>query len=179
MSFPPASLDEVDRRRRTAAGRQHRVDHQHVAVLEIVGQLRVVLRRQRRRFVPLDADVPNSGGREQVEHRVQHPESRTQDGHHDDITGHDVRCRRPERRGDRRLLAGTSRSASAARSMLIRLARPPEVGGQGVGIARMRQCVLNKGMSDYVKGHPRMVQGPLPQLQRPRADAVSAPPSIR
>ena len=57
------ALQQIERRHGAAAGRQHRIDHQHVARVEPRRQLRVVLRGDRRHLVALQADVADARAR--------------------------------------------------------------------------------------------------------------------
>ena len=50
----------IQRRDGAAAGRQHRVDHQHDAVGKTLGQLRIILRGDRGALVPLQPDVADA-----------------------------------------------------------------------------------------------------------------------
>src|SRR5881227_3266870 len=57
----------VERRNSASARSQHGIDHEHDAVHDTLGQLRIVLRRDRRAFITLKADMSDARGRYQLE----------------------------------------------------------------------------------------------------------------
>ena len=72
---------DADRVRGRAAGREHRVEHQHAAAGQPVGQLEVVRHGPQRLLVALDADEADGRVRHQLERGVEHAEPGAQDGH--------------------------------------------------------------------------------------------------
>ena len=98
MSRAPACTQMIERGDGAAAGREHRIDHQHEAAVEPARQLRVVLRGDRRDLVALQADVPDARVGHQLEHGVEHAEPGAQHRHDDDVGRDDAAVGRPERR---------------------------------------------------------------------------------
>ena len=72
---------EADRVRGRAAGREHRVEHEHAAPGQAVRQLEVVGHRPQRLLVARDADEADGRVREQLVRGVEHAEAGAQDGH--------------------------------------------------------------------------------------------------
>ena len=75
----PGPLDGLDRRRRRVAGREHRVEQDHVALGDVVRQLHVVLDRLERLLVAVEPDEADAGTRDQREDAVEHPHAGTED----------------------------------------------------------------------------------------------------
>ena len=89
----PPLLQQVHRRGRGVARRQHRVHHQHRPVGEVGGHLAVILHRLQRRLVAIEPHEAHARGRGQLQDPVQQPVPRPQD------------------RDQRQLLAGQHRGA--------------------------------------------------------------------
>ena len=70
-----------DRRDRRVAGRQHRVDQDHVALRQVVRQLQVIFDRLQRARLAVEADMPDPRRRHQVEHAVEDAVAGAQDRH--------------------------------------------------------------------------------------------------
>ena len=121
MCGAPARDEHVQRRDGAAAGGQHRINHQHVALFEPRRQLRVVLRRDRGALVALQPDMADARARNQLQHAGQHAEAGAQHRHEDDV-GRAPGGRAPDRAASPPCSAvvGTSRSASAASNTLMR-----------------------------------------------------------
>ena len=66
-------LDLRDRRDARVPRREHRVEHDRVAVLEVVRQLDVVLDRLERLLVAVQADEPDPRAGDERQHPVEHP----------------------------------------------------------------------------------------------------------
>src|SRR5215212_31735 len=66
-------------RREAASGREHRVEYEHQVVLEVLGQVDVVLYRLGRLIVPEEPHKSDRSLREQSEGAVEHPEAGAQD----------------------------------------------------------------------------------------------------
>ena len=66
-------LDVVDRGGGRVAGREHRVEHDHVALGEVGRELDVVLDRLERLLVAVEADEADARARDQREDAVEHP----------------------------------------------------------------------------------------------------------
>ena len=82
-SCAPRLKQELDRRAERAAGREHRVEHEALAIAQVVGQPLGVGRRLEGLLVAHHAEEADLGGRQQLDHALQHPESGAQDRHHE------------------------------------------------------------------------------------------------
>ena len=92
-------------RRGRVARREHRVEHQHVAVGDVRRQLDVVLDGLERLLVAVEADEPDPRDRDQREHAVEHPHPGAQDRADGDLLARDaLGSRALERRLDLDLL---------------------------------------------------------------------------
>ncbi len=79
-------LDEPgDRRHRRIAGGEHRIDQDHVALRQILGQLQVIFDRLQRVRLAVDADMANPHRRHQVEHAVENAVAGAQDRHETEL----------------------------------------------------------------------------------------------
>ena len=94
-----APLEAVDRGDSRAAGCQHRVEQQHVAVLDIVRQLAVILDRLQGFRIAVQADVADLGSRDHFQHAVHHAEAGAQDRHQRDLLARDYLHTRIRHRG--------------------------------------------------------------------------------
>ena len=149
----PAARSRSRPRHGAAARREHRIDHQHVARREIRRQLRVVLRRDRRHLVALQADVADARARDQLQHGVEHAESRPQHRHDDDVRADAASGRGTDRRLDgdvrRRQIArrlGGQQHADARRGAA-------EMLGRRALVAQRDERVVHQRMVDEVDGH--------------------------
>ena len=95
------ALEDLDGRRRRAAGREHRIEDEAQVDGRRVGQLVVVLDRPKRAFIAEQAEVPDLGGGHQLEHRVDHAEAGAQDRDQADALAELVAVHRLEGRPDR------------------------------------------------------------------------------
>ena len=75
-----AALDNGDGVHGRAAGGQHGVQNNHIPLLNIRGQLVVILHRLQRLVVPVKTDVPHLCGRHQFQHAVHHAQACPQNG---------------------------------------------------------------------------------------------------
>ena len=66
-----SALSRVDGGDRGVAGREHRIDDDHVAVAHVLGDLVVVLDRLERLGIAVQADVADARRRQDVEHAVE------------------------------------------------------------------------------------------------------------
>ena len=124
-------------------------------VAETRRQLRVVLRRHGGRLVALQAEVADARAGHELEHGVEHAEPRAQHRHDDDIAGH-AGGRAPARAASATITSrvGTSRSASAASSTLMRVGGAAELlRRRRARVAQRDERVLNERMVDEVDGH--------------------------
>ena len=89
------------------AGREHRVEQDHVALGDVVRQLDVVLDRLERLLVAVETDETDPRARDQREHAVEHPHPRAQDRADGDLLAADPAAVHPlERRLDLDRLVG-------------------------------------------------------------------------
>ena len=103
----PAALDRLDRGGRRVAGREHRVEQDHVALGEIVRELHVVLDGLERLLVAEEPDEADARAGNEREHRVEHAHAGAQDRAHGDLLARDPPRGHPlERRLDLDLLVG-------------------------------------------------------------------------
>src|SRR5262249_40079257 len=65
---------ELDAGDRTAAGGQHRIDHQHETRMQAARQLGIVARRYSGYLIALQADMSDTRIRHEFEHGIEHPE---------------------------------------------------------------------------------------------------------
>ena len=87
------------------AGREHRVEQQHVALGDVGRELHVVLDRLERLLVAVEADEADAGDGDQREDAVEHPDAGAQDRADGDLLAGDALGARPlERRLDVDLL---------------------------------------------------------------------------
>ena len=80
-----AALEAVDRSDSGAAGRQHRVEQQNVAVLDVTRQLAVILDRLEGLRVAIQADVADLGCRDHLQNTLYHAETCAQDRNESDL----------------------------------------------------------------------------------------------
>ena len=107
IDVAPAPLHRVDRGGGRVAGREHRVEQDHVALGDVVRQLHVVLDRLERLLVAVQADEADARARDQREHGVEHAHARAQDRADGDLLARDPPRGHPlERRLDLDLLVG-------------------------------------------------------------------------
>ncbi|GAA1916372.1 hypothetical protein GCM10009775_06050 [Microbacterium aoyamense] len=92
--------EELDRGAERTARREHRVEHEALAVAQVVGKALGVGRRLERLFVARHAEEPDLGGGEQFDHSLEHPETRTEDRNDERARLADLDARRGR---DRRL----------------------------------------------------------------------------
>ena len=152
-------LQQVERRHRAAAGGEHRIDHEHVALVQPRGQLRIVLRRDRRQLIALKADVTDPRARHQLQHRVEHPQARTQHRHDDD-----VRSGAPARRRAERRLDGDGLRRQILQRLRDQQHADPRRGatemlGCGGLVAQRGERIMGQRVVDEVDGHPVTIQG--------------------
>ena len=72
-------LQPVDRRDGRVAGGQHRVDHDHVALVQVAGHLEVVLDGDQRLGVAVQADVADARAGHHGQHAVEDAGAGAQD----------------------------------------------------------------------------------------------------
>ena len=115
------ALEDVDGGGGAPAGREHRVEDQAQVDGRRVGQLVVVLDRAERALVAEQAEMPDLGGRHELEHRVDHAEAGAQDRDEADALAelarvHLLHRRRDVERADvRRRRGPRTRAAKTAR----------------------------------------------------------------
>ena len=182
----PASLTCRDRGDARVAGREHRVEDDRVALLEVVGELHVVLDRLERLLVAVHAHEPDARARDQRERALEHPDAGAEDRADGDLLpGDPLRLHRLERGLD---LDGLGREVlrrlvgEEQRDLVDELA---EVDGRRVLVAQVGELVLDervvttvsRGLTSCLVGRPAAearVERPLLAERR-----GSAPPARR
>ena len=104
-------------------------------------------------LVALQADVADARRRQQLQHGVEHAEAGAQHRHDHDVGAHDPGVGRPSGVVTVAASVGRSRSASAARSRLIRLAARAECGRRRAGVAQLHQRIVDERVIDEVERH--------------------------
>ena len=177
MSSRAGLAAEPDRVRGRAAGREHRIEHEHAAARQPVRQLEVVGHGPQRLLVAADADEADGRVRQQLERRVEHAEPGAQHRHDRDPRPGDARPlearqrRLPAIQGSVGSCRGWPRRPRAARS------RPRASGtcaGRWSGPAQQRDLVPRDRMVDLedARGHPsalRQVAVAQVRVERPAA----------
>lgn len=74
MRLQPRFLEEIDRGDERAAGRQHGIKDNGDALVDLLGELHVVLYGLQRLFVPVQADDADLRARDHVQHAVHQAE---------------------------------------------------------------------------------------------------------
>ena len=151
--------EHVERRHRAAAGREHRIDHQHDAAGQLLAAASSSTATRPPSLVALQADVADARGRNQLEHRVEHPEAGAQN-RDDHASARPAAGGRPERRLDGDGRAGRSRVASAASSRLMRTASAGRSRAASGSACRLRRrprvtCRVPPPPSGRRSGRPR------------------------
>ena len=107
IDVAPRGLDHLDGGGGRVAGREHRVEQEHVALGDVVRQLDVVLDGLERLLVAVEADEADARTGDQREHAVEHPHPGAQDRADRDLLAADPARAHPlERRLDLDLLVG-------------------------------------------------------------------------
>ena len=140
-----------------AAGGQHRVEQQHVAALER-RELLVIGRGLQGRVVALQADVPHRDLREQLGHRLEHPEAGPQDRHGDQVRDDAPAAGSLEGRVDLDLHGRDPADGLHDQGDGQALGDGPEHGGRGVDVPKLGQEVQGERVVDHGERHEaRMV----------------------
>ncbi|KAG0956432.1 hypothetical protein G6F31_012628 [Rhizopus arrhizus] len=84
------ALEHVDGGDQGAAGGQHRVQDQRIALFQATGQALEVGHRLQGFLITLQADHADAGGRDQRQHAAEHAQAGTQDRHHGDLGAGDA-----------------------------------------------------------------------------------------
>ena len=134
-----------------AAGGQHGVHHEHLPVGDVIGQLAVVFHRLMGLGVPVQADVADLGGGNQIHHVVHHAQARPQHG--DD--GQLLARQHPALGGGHRglhlhLVGGQVPGGLVAHEARDFSDQLPELLDAGILVPEDCQLVLNQGVIQYV-----------------------------
>jgi hypothetical protein len=149
--------EQVEARDGAPAGREHRVDQQHEAVADLLGQVRVVARGNRRRLVALEAEMPDPRGRRQVERGLEHAQPRAQHRNDHDIAGDRSALGRLEWRLDGPPLGRHIAQRFGQHDRADAPSRPAELDGRRLRVAQREQRVLGDGMRDEMNRHAETI----------------------
>jgi hypothetical protein len=142
-------LDLRDRGDARVPGREHRVEHDRVALAEVVGQLDVVLDRLERLLVAVHADEADPCARDQRQRPFQHAHACTQDRADRDLLARDaLGPHHLERRLDLDRLGGEVLGRLVGQEQRELVDELPEVDGGRVLVAEVRELVLDQRMGD-------------------------------
>ena len=144
----PILLHHLDRLDGRAARGEHRVDDEHAAARE-GRQLAVVVARDGRHVVALEADVADADVGKDVHERLHHRDARAQDrDDHDRLVGEDAAGHRLKGRLDRlRLGRQVVRRVDREHEGYL-VGERPERGGLRRLVAQVRQDVVAEGMAE-------------------------------
>ena len=148
---------QADRVRGRAAGRDHRIEHEHAAPGEAVRQLEVVGHRPQRLLVAADADEADGSVRQQLERGVEHAEAGAQDRHDGEPGAGQAGAVVGRHRG----LHAVRLGREAARGLVEHEQRDlvherAEEAGVGLDAAQERGLVAHHGViqDDHAPAHP-------------------------
>ena len=145
----PRLLDGRNRGDARVAGREHRVEHDRVALLEIAGQLHVVLDRLQRLLVPVHAQEADPSARDEGENAVQHPQSGAQHRADRNLLARDPLRHHPfERRLDLDRLGRKVLGRFVGQQQRHLVGELAEVDGRRLLVAQVRQLVLHQRVRD-------------------------------
>jgi hypothetical protein len=142
-------LHLVDRRRARMSRREHRVEHDRVALIEVERQLRVVLHGLEGLLVAIHPDEADPSARDEREHAVEHPDTGAQDRTDRDLLTRDPLRGHPLERRLHLVVLGRQvlrrLVGQEQRDLLRQLA---EVNGRRRLLAQVAQLVLDERMRD-------------------------------
>ena len=151
-------LDELDRMRGRVAGREHRVEQDHVAIGDVGRQLHVVLDRLQRVLVAVEPDEADARAGDQRQHAVEHPEAGAEDRADRDLLSGDARERRAlERRLDLDVLRRQVLRRLVGEEQRHFLDELAEVDRRGVLVSQVRELVLDERVPDLGDAHETYV----------------------
>ena len=146
-------LDELHGVHGRVAGREHRVEQDHLAVGDVLRQLHVVLDRMQRLLVAVEADEADARAGDQRQHAVEHPEPGAEDRADGDLLAGDARERAQlERRLDVDVLGRQILRRLVGEEQGDLLDQAPEVHGRRVLVAQVRELVLDERVVDLDDG---------------------------
>jgi hypothetical protein len=138
---------------RRSKSSQHRIDHHDVAPREIGRELRVVLRRDRRQLVALQADMAHARMGDELQHGVEHAEAGAQDRDDDHVRSDPQPAGRSDRRFDGR---------GGGREVAQRLSRQQDADprgratklfGRSVFVPQRHERVVHQRVVDQMDRH--------------------------
>ena len=142
-----ALLDLADGVAGAAAGGQHRGEDKNLALVDVVGQLAVVLNGLQRLLVAVHADVADLSGGDQVQHAVHHAEAGAQDGDQSQLTaGQDLGAGQSHGGLDLDFLGGQVAGSLIAEQHRDLAHEVTELLGAGVAVTQQADFVLDQGM---------------------------------
>ena len=153
-----ALLDLADGVAGAAAGGQHRIQNKDLALIDVAGQLAVVLDRHQRLLVAVHADVADLGGGDQVQHAVHHAEAGAQDGDQSQLTaGQDLGAGQSHGGLDLDFLGGQVAGSLIAEQHRDLAHEVTELLGAGVAVTQQADFVLDQGMvNNFNNAHGRI-----------------------
>jgi 5-methylthioadenosine/S-adenosylhomocysteine deaminase len=143
--------EHVERRHGAAAGREHRVDQQHVAAFDVRRQFGVILRCHRGAFIALQAEMSDARVGNEFEHAWQHPKPGTKDRRNHDIDGDTAARSRTQRRLNLDFSGGHITQCLSAEQHADAIGERAESLRSGVHIAQASQTIVNKRMMNKVQ----------------------------
>ena len=150
----PALLEHVDRVRGRVAGREHRVEQEHVALGDVGGELDVVLDRLERLLVSVEADEADPRDGDEREDAVEHAHPRSEDRADRHLLARDPVGLRPLERGlDLDLLDSHLLRRLVGEQERQLVDEPAEHLGVGVDVAEQAELVPDERVGDLVDGH--------------------------
>ena len=147
-------LDLGDGINGAAAGRQHRVQNQNIALCDILRQLAEVLHRLQGLLVAVQADEAHLCSGQQGQHTVQHTHAGAQDGHQSQLAAcqHLGLCH-GDGGLDLDLLHGQVTGGLVAQQGCDLADQITELLGTGLLVAQNAQLVLQQGVLNDHGGH--------------------------
>ena len=140
-------FDLRNRIRSAAAGGQHGVQHQNIALLNIRGQLAEILHGLQSSFVAVQADKANLSGGDQSQHTVQHTHTGAQNRHQCQLAAsQNLGAGHGNGGFDLHFLGGQVTSGLVAQQHGDLVYQITEFLGAGGFVAQQADFVLDKGM---------------------------------
>ena len=146
-----ALLEERDGGGGAAAGSQHGIQHQKLAVLAVVRQFAVVFHRVEGFRIAVQADVAHLGRRDQVQHAVHHAQTGPQDRNDTDLlAAQNAGLRGADGRFHFGFLGGEIAGHFVDHQHADFLQQLAELLCAGFFVPHQAQLVLDQGMVEYV-----------------------------
>ena len=140
--------EQIQRRHRAAARRQHRVDQNHFRLAQIGRQALVVEHRAQSRFLALQANETNSRMGHELENRIQHSQAGAQHRHEHNFAPQLIPARARQRRPDRSRLDRKGPGRLVEHQLGDLPQHAPEFLRAGPLVAQQRQVMLDQRVRD-------------------------------